>query len=1141
MTDSRTIKTTVELGGEGTYSQKLRQISGGLKNVDSQMKILDATYAKDDKNLAALTARYGAYQDKLELQKRRLEAIRQEYERVVRAEGENSQSAQRLAAQYNNASAQAARTERQIEELSADMNAAAREAGSLAGALGVSNAQLKEMGEKAEAAAGKAAKLLGTATATVVGISAKGFMTFEQEMSNVETLADTSLLSMQAMSAQALAASDETRVAADQIAKGAYMALSAGVDTANAIGFVTDAAKAAKAGQADLTTVVDGSTSAMNAWKIACTDAATVFGKMLIAQDLGKTTLGEIAGSIGEVTGLAPQLGISLDEVLAATAALTKNGVQTSGAFTGMKAVMSAVLKPTAEAAKTAQELGLEFNAAALQAKGLTGFLADVMEKTGGSEEKLAALFGSVEGLSQIMLLGSAAAGDYNAALEAMSGGIGRLDEAFAIVSDNSASRLEGSLNRLKNNAIRFGSTLAPYIDMGAAALGNLSGAIGQLSEEEQKGILQTALWVTGALGVVSVGSKVASALSMMASPAGMAMLGLAGVAAAFINIRRAIDNSGYEAAMGRLDDALNANVDGTMTAIVHADLNATPAQNEIDAALEELRLRLSQGYDRIEADLTDGQYDSPEVVASLKTEAGDNFADTSAQIDAYEEAAVAALDPQGADYAAQCEEIRTHAEGLRTDLQAIETETVAFIESMAGKSAEYVRAHMDELDALEKRAQEVVAEVDGANDKLMASYNADYETVRRGGTTDQSMIAGGVQFAYQTYQQDLAAIDAQYQADLASAQQKFISGMLTEDEHLRVQDLLGQSAEADRQAAKEAYGQRMAALVDGVVEAYEATEPEMTAAVIRIMDLMDADAQLAAAAERLRSADGTESPEAREKLRTIVERMYADLFGEEIEINPGTEGQWAHALLGRIAEDLEAGLNDQSLVKDGGLLDTVKEMLYTGVLDDLGFDSSDPNSPYRILGGGLGESVAQGMVESIDAGAENVNASTKALGEGMIDTMETTLDSHSPSRVFIGIGQNAADGLIIGMEGRKGALIAKARQLAQLMAAEMRRGLDIHSPSRVFRRIGQQVDEGLLLGVADKADQVDRAMRRMAAYGQSEGAQNISTTYGAPVYNYTFRGSKITGENDAKRILLETNRLKTSAAQGYGIRTRRL
>ena len=108
-------------------------------------------------------------------------------------------------------------------------------------------------------------------------------------------------------------------------------------------------------------------------------------------------------------------------------------------------------------------------------------------------------------------------------------------------------------------------------------------------------------------------------------------------------------------------------------------------------------------------------------------------------------------------------------------------------------------------------------------------------------------------------------------------------------------------------------------------------------------------------------------------------------------------------------------------------------------------------------------------------------------------------------------------------------------------MAAEMRRGLDIHSPSRVFRRIGQQIDEGLLLGVADKADQVDKAMRRMAAYGTTGGSdQHISNTHGAPVYNYTFRGSRITGEQDAKQILKETNQMRQRTAQGYGIKTMR-
>ena len=225
----------------------------------------------------------------------------------------------------------------------------------------------------------------------------------------------------------------------------------------------------------------------MNAWKIASSESTSVFEKLLVAQDKGKTTLGEISKQIGQVTGLAPQLNISLEETLAAVAALTKNGVQTSSAISGLRAVMSNVIKPTAEAAETAKTLGLEFNAAALQSKGLTGFLQDVLDKTGGGTEELAKLFGSVEGLSQIMLLGGSAAGDYADALEAMQNSTGRLNEAFNIVTDNSAARLEGALNRLKNNAIEFGQTLSPYIDMASGSLEKLSKYISGLSETEQK------------------------------------------------------------------------------------------------------------------------------------------------------------------------------------------------------------------------------------------------------------------------------------------------------------------------------------------------------------------------------------------------------------------------------------------------------------------------------------------------------------------------------------------------------------------------------------------------------------------------------------------------------------------------------
>lgn len=757
MSDSRVIKTTLELSGEGTYTKKLKEIKQVMQGVDSEFKAVNAQFDKNDKSLAALTARYGAYEDKLDLQRKALKLIREEYNKIVEAEGENSDAARRLAIEYNNMLAKTEKTEKALAQIGKQMKINAKEADEAGQQLRKAAEAIEEYGDAVQAAAGKikksdsaiknfaseqkvldaqyakndksiealtqrykslekalelqkgklaavgdmwvavaeaqgeeseaaqrvyrdyheveaeivkmerdlgeleqsikattettedaedtldstakaeeklgdaaqkasgklgkvgdaskmqtqALKTLQTqaertadrlsdaltgATIATVTASAKAYMDFGTQMSNVATLADTTAVSMEELSAQALKASDDAHTAAENIAQGAYEALSSGIDTASVMRFTTEAAKAAKAGQGELTEVIGGATSAMNAWKIANTESTSVFEKMLVAQDKGKTTLGELSGQIGQITGLAPQLNISLDEILAATAALTKNGVQTSSAITGLRAVMSNVIKPTAEAAKAAEEMGLEFNAAALQSKGLTGFLQDVLDKTGGSTEELAKLFGSVEGLSQVMLLGGSAAADYEDALDAMANSTGRLDKAFNTVTDNSAAKMQAALNKLKNNAIQFGQTLSPYIDMASGSLEKLSERISAMSATEQKALLQTALWTAGGLKAVSMLSKmvtVVRALGAAAGPVGLAATAIGAVTAAIIALNKAADERNLEKTWDSFREAANENISGNMAATINATVDASPAKASIETAVEELRTAL--------------------------------------------------------------------------------------------------------------------------------------------------------------------------------------------------------------------------------------------------------------------------------------------------------------------------------------------------------------------------------------------------------------------------------------------------------------------------------------------------------------------------------------------------------------------
>lgn len=162
---------------------------------------------------------------------------------------------------------------------------------------------------------------------------------------------------------------------------------------AGATGF-TNSAEAAKAISAVLT-----------AFSLEATEARRVSDALFMAQGLGATTFGEIANSIGQVSGLAASLGVEFEDLLGIIATLTPTGVSTSEVVTQIGGAMSNIIKPSNQAKEAAKELGIEFNAAALEAKGLNQFLTDIIEETEGRSDILARLFGGREALALLVSL----------------------------------------------------------------------------------------------------------------------------------------------------------------------------------------------------------------------------------------------------------------------------------------------------------------------------------------------------------------------------------------------------------------------------------------------------------------------------------------------------------------------------------------------------------------------------------------------------------------------------------------------------------------------------------------------------------------------------------------------------------------
>jgi len=189
--------------------------------------------------------------------------------------------------------------------------------------------------------------------------------------------------------------------------------LSASYDVASAgfgeVAELTEVLKASQLGAtggfSDLATVADATTSVLNAYGKSSADAAKIVDGFVQTQNDGKIIVEQYAQQIGRLAPIAAGAGVGIDELNAAISSVTATGVPVESTFAGLRQVIAAIQKPTGEAAKAAEKLGIDFSAAALKSKGLGGVLQEIVDKGGASEETLALLFGSVEARTAVLPL----------------------------------------------------------------------------------------------------------------------------------------------------------------------------------------------------------------------------------------------------------------------------------------------------------------------------------------------------------------------------------------------------------------------------------------------------------------------------------------------------------------------------------------------------------------------------------------------------------------------------------------------------------------------------------------------------------------------------------------------------------------
>lgn len=1002
MASKKELRTVLTLGGEREYSAGMQRIQRELGGVATQQSLLNSQYDKGDKSLAKLSQQQDILRKKLELQRQKVAQINKAYQESAKHGDETAEATAALAADLNMAQAAVNRTQRELNDLSEELSAANSRTAQFAAQMKSMGVTAQSVGSAMQTVGDRVSKVSLGIAAGVTGAAVKGWMTLEDEMANVATIADTSEKSVDELTDEILAVSDATGVAAKDLAAAQYQAISANVATADSAELVGKAAMAAKAGVADVTTVIDGATSILNAWGIAASDSEQVFDKLLKTQQRGKTTIGELASGIGQVTGLAPQLNMSLDETLAAVAALTQSGVGTSEAFNGLKAVMSGILKPTAEAREEAERLGLEFDAAALKSKGFTGFLADVVEKTGGSEESLAKLFGSVEGLSQVMLLGGNAAGMYADILGDLGSSAGTLETMFGARTSSAAQRFSAALNRISNAAINLGQSLAPMIDLAADKIEEFAQAISGMSAEEGMSLIKTALWIAGISKGVSVlggliktastAAKAIKAIGTLLTPGGAVIGGIALAGAAV---------AGLSGLMSRLNAKATLDLTVDKEQLENYRIDPTELKDPIEiTAQAKLQIKRDlKGFGAGITDwLTDGKKETQDELDQYVSDLNGYIGTAFTSIDSYIEQKRGELDAQLAaglitpeEYEASITALEGQATAMETELTTAANAVTSYISTLVSQNRAATDEEIAQLELLLTTLYNTSAAVLDATNAQKAAYEWSYQKVAagQGDATDRKKAVEYIEIQYSTNEQTLKAAEdatrAKYASLAVGASDAEIAALAAQEEA----ELAEIQAQLDQLQAEreEMYGNLLAAELEkqGIsLEEFETYQKwkgqtddlaSLTQNYLMAGDMEAAGEMtaIAAAVKKVSEADLTGIKE----------------IGAFLATNTGLDASKV--------EDVDKAYQT--------LIDTLHK---TEEFGDL------PNEFIKI-----GDAVIDGLNGSLKAGYGPLRSTMQNLAYMIAEETRNVLKIHSPSRVFDQIGKFTMEGLIGGVNSQ--------------------------------------------------------------------------------------------------------------------------
>jgi TP901 family phage tail tape measure protein len=334
-----------------------------------------------------------------------------------------------------------------------------------------------------------------TAIYSVVTAFRSGFdaiVDYDQGLKNLQAITGATDREVTAMGETIKQVARDTKFSTSEVADGMTLLGQAGLDAGESITAMRDTALLATGTLSDMQTSTDLVSTTIRAFGLDASESGRIVDVMANAVNKSKLTIDKLRTAFNYVAATASQAGLSLEETAGTMMTLANSGLRASTIGTGLRQVLSRVVKPSESMSRALASVGLNLDDLNPKTVGWSGTISSLAKILYDSDTKTVnmakafQLFGLRGAQAAAVIVDSYVSGQYANAMENVYE-IGTAEQMAAKQAEGLGVKLKNLVDRAKNVAVAFGEAgatgaIKTFLDAIRGALSAVESFVGSIA-----------------------------------------------------------------------------------------------------------------------------------------------------------------------------------------------------------------------------------------------------------------------------------------------------------------------------------------------------------------------------------------------------------------------------------------------------------------------------------------------------------------------------------------------------------------------------------------------------------------------------------------------------------------------------------